>query len=151
MHQRFPHPARRSVWRRRDPVIAERRKQETLDAPAARHPVAQQPCREHTRVVHDEEIAGVEELRKRRDGGVLDAACRAREEQQPTLSTLARLLRNQLGRKLVVEIRNVHLDGPFAMLSEGGRQASDFRVSPRCATIRCTRQEEGHVAPGRGV
>ena len=71
MHQRLP------------AIAFDRRDEQALDGAAARHAPAEQPRRDHARVVHDEKIAWRQELRERSHRRVDDRARRAIEAQEP--------------------------------------------------------------------
>src|SRR3954465_3678214 len=83
--------------------------QQTLDGPAARHAAAKQARRKHARVVDDEKVSAPEQLRERGDRGIVDRARRSMEDEKARATALPRrLLRDQFGWKLEVEIADVH-------------------------------------------
>jgi len=85
--------------------------QQTLDDTAARDAAAKEPRRKHPRVVHDDEVAGAQQLRQVRDRPVLDRTAAAVEAQQTGRAALRdRLLRDELGRQIEVEVADEHLD-----------------------------------------
>jgi hypothetical protein len=92
------------------PVWPQTPDQQALDCAAARHPATEQPCRKHAGVVDDDEIAGAQESGKRGDVGVDNGPAVAIESQQARRAAVRRrLLRDQFGRKVEVELTDVHL------------------------------------------
>jgi hypothetical protein len=104
VHQRFP------------PIGVEAFDQDALDGAAARHAPADQPRGEHARVVDDEEVAGAQPLWKHRHDRVCEAARFAIQNEQPRGPPFGRrLLRDQIGRQVEVEVRDIH---PRVMLAK---------------------------------
>ncbi len=68
-----------------------------------------EPRREDARVVEDEEVAGCEELRELGEEMVGECAGIAREREHAAGSACGRrMLRDELGRKIVVEVGDEH-------------------------------------------
>ena len=78
--------------------------QQTLDRAAARVAAPEQPRRKHARVVDDEQIAGVEQLRQRRDRRLAPAIAGAIDDHQPRRPARPRLLRDQRLGQIEVEV-----------------------------------------------
>ena len=104
MHQRLPD---HGVSRCRIPT--DRPDQETLDRPAGRRAPAEQARRKNARVVDDNQIAGEQKPGKRRDVRVREGAGGAAKTQKTRPGAgRRRLLGDQLGRKVEVELADVH-------------------------------------------
>ena len=102
MHQGFPYF---TGCRELEVGSREVTKQQTFHRTAAWDSAADQPGREHTGVVQDEEIARVEMISQAIERCVFDRAGVAWKHQQPRLPTLGRrVLRDQLARKLEIKI-----------------------------------------------
>ena len=84
--------------------VRRRAQQQALDGAAARHAAAEQPRGEHARVVDDEQIARAQQRREIADGAVPARAGDAVEHQEPRGAARRGLLRDQLVRKVEVEI-----------------------------------------------
>src|SRR5262245_25386445 len=64
-------------------LAAKRPDKQALDRTAARYAAAEQASRKHARVVHDDDIAGFQEVRKRTNDGVFDRAVVAADDHEP--------------------------------------------------------------------
>ena len=83
--------------------------QQTFDGTASRDATTQQSRGKDPRVVHDDQIAWLEEVRERRDSGVLDVSALPIEvEKAGRRSVRRRLLRDQLRRQIEIELSDVH-------------------------------------------
>ena len=83
--------------------------QQALDAPVAGDATAEQARGKDARVIDDEQIARTKEPRQIRHGRVCYRAAVPAEMEEPGSRAFAcRLLRDQLGRQIEVEIANVH-------------------------------------------
>src|SRR5262249_22020494 len=99
MHERLPVIG---VGRSRD--------EQALDHSAAGHPTAEQARRKNARVVDDYEVARVKKIGKRGDRRVADGSRCPREVKQARTAALrGRLLCNELGWKIEVELADVHV------------------------------------------
>ena len=95
MHQRLP------------ALLVQASEQQALDSAPAGHPPAQQARRKHLRVVHDEKIPRCQVPRKVADRGMRGGAAVPVEDQEPrVLPPGRRDLRDEFGRKRVVEVRH---------------------------------------------
>jgi hypothetical protein len=102
-----PEPARRASETVPQPVGGDLFEEENLDATSARAPEAQ-TRRNDPRVVHDDELAR-EQVWKLREDVVLELAGPAAVDEQARGVTVREgTLRDELGRKLVVEDSRVH-------------------------------------------
>ena len=94
--------------------------QQALHRPAARHPAAEQTRGKHARVVDDDEVARGEKVGQRREPSMCNGAGRAIQVKEPRRAPIGgRLLRDQAGRQVEVEIADVH---PPAILAAASRR-----------------------------
>jgi hypothetical protein len=83
--------------------------QQAFDRAAARIAAAQQARREDARVVDDDEVARVQESRQRADERMGERSARAVEaEQARAAANRGRLLGDQLGWEIEIEIADIH-------------------------------------------
>ena len=86
-------------------ALGEAKQQKDLDAPSAVRALSKEPRRKDTAPVHDEQVAGSEQLRQVAKHLVANRAALAVEHQQTGGVALGKgLLRDPLGRELVVEV-----------------------------------------------
>jgi hypothetical protein len=86
---------------------------QALDRTAARHAVSEEPRGKHLRVVQDEQVSRPEMVAKagkRREivGGVGGGSIAMQDEEPRCTANSRWILRNQLIRKLEVEVVNIH-------------------------------------------
>ena len=86
----------------------------------------EQPRREHARVVDDEKIAGAQEVGQRLDAGVCRRAAGAIDDEQARPAAIGgRLLRDEVGGKVEIEVADVHGRREAALVNAaGGRRKS---------------------------
>ena len=96
--------------------------QQTFDGPAARHAAAQQPRRKHARVVDHQQVAAPKKAREIANPRVRHRATAAIQHEQPRLAARRGGLRDQLVRKMKVEVGYFH-GWKFTEVTE----ATDFR------------------------
>jgi hypothetical protein len=95
MHQRLPS------------LLVQAGKQQAFDSAPAGHPPAQEARGEHLRVVHDEQIPRDQVPQKVADRGMCRGAAVPVKDQEPRVFPLGRRgLRDEFGRKRVVEVRH---------------------------------------------
>jgi hypothetical protein len=83
--------------------------QQALHRATGRIAPAEQARRENARVVHDQQVAGVEQPRQVRHDRALGGACRAVERQQARgAPPFGRRLRDEVLREVEVEVGDVH-------------------------------------------
>ena len=93
--------------------------EQALHCATAGHTTADQTRRKHSRVVHDDDIAGLKQFGELADGGMGDRPGRPIEVEQSRGAALAGwFLRDQVGGKIEVEVADVH---PRPMLAAIGQ------------------------------
>jgi hypothetical protein len=104
VHQRLPDLEKGSPDPFLDPAD-----QQTFDGTAARLAAPQQPRREDARVVHDKDVAVPQQTGKITDELMLHASAVAVEAEQACSRAIGgRLLRNQFGGEIEIEVADVH-------------------------------------------
>ena len=97
MHQRVP------------AILVEAPEQQALHLAAARRAVPVQARRKHARVVHDHQVAGREQVWQIARVRACDRAARAVDDHQAGRRALGcRVLSDELGRQVEIEIRDAH-------------------------------------------
>jgi hypothetical protein len=84
-------------------------KQQALDGAARRYAAAEQARGEHPCVVGDQQITVSQEGREIAYRCMAELAGTAVENEQPGLSARERVLRNQLGRQVVIKLVRSHV------------------------------------------
>ena len=106
MHQRLPILFIR-LGRRR--FGARLRDQQALHGAPGRHAAPEQARRKHTRVVDHQQIAAAKQVGEGDEGGMRDSAGITAQTEQPAGAPFRRrLLGDELGRKIEIELADVH-------------------------------------------
>ena len=113
-----------------------------------------QPRRDHARVVDDDELAAGQLVGQLAEAPMAHLAARALEhEQARRVARFGRLLRDQLGRKVVVERRRVHptQEAIVAPVSEGSVRPIDEQIAAAVRDGVRSRGGSRRASPGRGA
>src|SRR4029434_1191565 len=99
-HQGVPHDGA---------TYADLTQEETLDCAATGDAAAEQPGRKHARVVDDQQIAPLEDIDEMSERGVLASAGLPPQHERARLPAHGgRVLRDQPGREIEIEIADIH-------------------------------------------
>jgi hypothetical protein len=90
-------------------------------------PVSVKPCREHTGIVHDQQVVGPKQLREFAEHTILLGGCPPIQMQHPRGRSVGqRVLCDSFGWQVVMEIGNQH------------RKIIEFRSSAAVTALLCT-------------